>query len=140
MGKGDIRTRRGKIWRGTYGVTRPRRWKTATPRPAAKARKVKTLKDLPKAVGVEQLKKVIVESVKPQVVETKAAVIEAQQSLVENVVAATTPVVEVPVHTETKEVGIIEKTPAKKASKPAAKKTPAAKKPAAKKAPVKKKK
>ncbi len=23
MGKGDIRTRRGKIWRGTYGKTRP---------------------------------------------------------------------------------------------------------------------
>jgi 30S ribosomal protein S31 len=24
MGKGDRRTRRGKIWRGTYGRTRPR--------------------------------------------------------------------------------------------------------------------
>ncbi len=25
MGKGDRRTRRGKIWRGTYGNTRPRK-------------------------------------------------------------------------------------------------------------------
>ena len=25
MGKGDRRTRRGKIWRGTYGKRRPRR-------------------------------------------------------------------------------------------------------------------
>ncbi len=25
MGKGDRRTRRGKIWRGTYGKTRPHR-------------------------------------------------------------------------------------------------------------------
>jgi ribosomal small subunit protein bTHX len=24
MGKGDVKTRRGKIWRGSYGVTRPR--------------------------------------------------------------------------------------------------------------------
>jgi 30S ribosomal protein S31 len=25
MGKGDLRTRRGKLFRGTYGKTRPRR-------------------------------------------------------------------------------------------------------------------
>jgi 30S ribosomal protein S31 len=25
MGKGDKRTRRGKIWRGTYGKTRPKK-------------------------------------------------------------------------------------------------------------------
>lgn len=29
MGKGDIRTRRGKIWRGTYGKTRPSKKKKA---------------------------------------------------------------------------------------------------------------
>ncbi|MGA2260671.1 MAG: 30S ribosomal protein THX [Acidobacteriota bacterium] len=29
MGKGDIRTRRGKINRGTYGKTRPRKKKEA---------------------------------------------------------------------------------------------------------------
>lgn len=50
MGKGDLRSRKGKIWRGTYGVTRPQRWKASAPRPAVKAAKVKTLKDLPKAV------------------------------------------------------------------------------------------
>ena len=27
MGKGDARTRRGKIWRGTHGKSRPRRRK-----------------------------------------------------------------------------------------------------------------
>ncbi len=25
MGKGDRKTRRGKIWRGTYGKTRPKK-------------------------------------------------------------------------------------------------------------------
>lgn len=28
MGKGDSRTRRGKIFKGTYGKTRPRKRKT----------------------------------------------------------------------------------------------------------------
>ncbi len=27
MGKGDRRTRRGKIWRGSYGKTRPKKKK-----------------------------------------------------------------------------------------------------------------
>lgn len=49
MGKGDIRTRRGKVWRGTYGVTRPRRYKV-TIKPKSSARKVKNLTDLPTAV------------------------------------------------------------------------------------------
>ncbi|MBW2409780.1 MAG: 30S ribosomal protein THX [Deltaproteobacteria bacterium] len=30
MGKGDKKTKRGKIWRGTYGVKRPRKKKTKT--------------------------------------------------------------------------------------------------------------
>lgn len=29
MGKGDIRSRRGKIYRGTFGKTRPRKKKQA---------------------------------------------------------------------------------------------------------------
>jgi 30S ribosomal protein S31 len=29
MGKGDIRTKRGKIWRGTNGKTRPKKKKPA---------------------------------------------------------------------------------------------------------------
>lgn len=49
MGKGDIRTRRGKIWRGTYGVTRPRRYKVVI-KPKSTARKVKGLSNLPTAV------------------------------------------------------------------------------------------
>ncbi len=28
MGKGDRKTRRGKIWRGSYGKTRPRKKKS----------------------------------------------------------------------------------------------------------------
>jgi 30S ribosomal protein S31 len=39
MGKGDIRTRRGKIFRGTYGKTRPKK-KRKKPAEAAKAGKV----------------------------------------------------------------------------------------------------
>jgi len=31
MGKGDRRTRRGKIWRGTYGNARPRKPKKKQP-------------------------------------------------------------------------------------------------------------
>lgn len=30
MGKGDLRTKRGKIYRGTFGKTRPRRKKKNT--------------------------------------------------------------------------------------------------------------
>ena len=79
MGKGDIRTKRGKIWRGTYGVTRPRKWKNA-PRPAPKSRKVKALKDIPKVVEQPIVKKpveekenkpVVAEVVAPPVVEKK---------------------------------------------------------------------
>lgn len=33
MGKGDQRSRRGKIWRGTFGKTRPRKVKKVTPEP-----------------------------------------------------------------------------------------------------------
>jgi 30S ribosomal protein S31 len=31
MGKGDQRSRRGKIWRGTFGKRRPKKSKTAAP-------------------------------------------------------------------------------------------------------------
>jgi len=31
MAKGDSRTRRGKIWKGSHGKTRPGREKPATP-------------------------------------------------------------------------------------------------------------
>jgi len=37
MGKGDKKTKRGKIWRGSYGKTRPKKKKRAAEpkRPAA---------------------------------------------------------------------------------------------------------
>ncbi|MCS6894952.1 MAG: 30S ribosomal protein THX [Bacteroidia bacterium] len=35
MGKGDRRTRRGKIWRGTYGKFRPHKPKNKKPIPGA---------------------------------------------------------------------------------------------------------
>lgn len=31
MGKGDKKTRRGKIWRGSYGKSRPKKRKRKTP-------------------------------------------------------------------------------------------------------------
>lgn len=34
MGKGDLRTRRGKLFRGSYGKTRPRRPKKKQPETA----------------------------------------------------------------------------------------------------------
>jgi 30S ribosomal protein S31 len=37
MGKGDRRTRRGKIWRGTYGNTRPKKKKKASQKTAKKS-------------------------------------------------------------------------------------------------------
>jgi ribosomal small subunit protein bTHX len=35
MGRGDIRTRRGKIFAGSYGNTRPQGKKKAAPKPGA---------------------------------------------------------------------------------------------------------
>jgi 30S ribosomal protein S31 len=115
MGKGDIRTRRGKVWRGTYGVTRPRRYKTVV-RPHATTRKVKTLKDLPKATA---------EPVKKPVAET-TPVIEKVQPVVSGVTAEVPQIVAEPAETASAETET-------KAKKPAAKKTPAAKKAPAKK-------
>jgi 30S ribosomal protein S31 len=34
MGKGDKRTRKGKIYKGSYGKTRPQRQKKKTKKPA----------------------------------------------------------------------------------------------------------
>jgi 30S ribosomal protein S31 len=36
MGKGDKRTRKGKIYRGSYGKTRPGKIKKKTSKPASK--------------------------------------------------------------------------------------------------------
>ncbi len=38
MGRGDIRTRRGKIFAGSYGNTRPQRKKKPAQKPATLAR------------------------------------------------------------------------------------------------------
>ncbi len=39
MGKGDVRTRRGKINRGTYGVSRPRKAKKGKARTSEQGRR-----------------------------------------------------------------------------------------------------
>ncbi|MBI4945356.1 MAG: 30S ribosomal protein THX [Bacteroidetes bacterium] len=160
MGKGDIRTRRGKVWRGTYGVTRPRRWKTTTPVRVAKPRKVKALKDLPKTVEVQPINKIVpkehiqvVEAVqhrhqepqvhvvetKPEPAEVKAPVVaEEHKPVVETPVAETHEVETAAVEThevETPAHHTEEKTAKKKAKAPVKK----ASKPAAKKAPAAKK-
>ncbi len=44
MGKGDMKTRRGKISRGTYGRLRPRKPDQAAVKPAAKSTKKGTKK------------------------------------------------------------------------------------------------
>lgn len=42
MGKGDIKTRKGKIFKGTFGVTRPHKVKIAQPeKPVAKKKTAK---------------------------------------------------------------------------------------------------
>jgi len=38
MGRGDVRTRRGKIFAGSYGNTRPQKKKKPTPKPGGSAR------------------------------------------------------------------------------------------------------
>ena len=119
MGKGDIRTRRGKVWRGTYGVTRPRRWKVAPRAAAVSTRKVKNLKDLPKEMVVEQpIKKIAEEETEPVMKAASSAEVE-------------TPVVE---------TSFADDVEAADKKESAAKKAPPVKKaPAAKKAPAKKK-
>lgn len=147
MGKGDIRSRRGKIWRGTTGVTRPRKRKRTALRPVAPVRKVKALKDLPKIAEDTIVKKTVVETVNPlreeslnQAAET--SVIETVQPVTE-VIAAEAPQIEADPVTETVVAETETKSKTKKApalKKPAAKKAPAVKKPAAKKTTAKKKK
>jgi ribosomal small subunit protein bTHX len=41
MGKGDITTKRGKIFRGSFGKTRPRKLPTASTAPVAAPKAVK---------------------------------------------------------------------------------------------------
>ena len=74
MGKGDIRTRRGKVWRGTTGVTRPRQ-KSKPIRTVVPSRKAKSLNDLPKVVEETVAKQEVVEVVSP-VTEVNHAVAE----------------------------------------------------------------
>lgn len=123
MGKGDIRSRRGKIWRGTTGVTRPRKKSTAL-RPSAPARKVKTLKELPKAVAETVVHKPIVAT---------TPVIEHVQPVVTGITADIPQIVSEPIAKIT-----TAKPKVKKVAK--AKKATATKKPAAKKSTAKKKK
>lgn len=131
MGKGDIRSRRGKIWRGTYGVSRPAKRKNSAPRPAP-ARKVKALKDLPKVM--EPIREEV--PVALEVAET-AAPVDVQHPSVEQ--AAEALVLQQETVESAQELPEA-KAPDKKGAKKASVKKAAAKKPAAKKAPAKKKK
>jgi len=45
MGKGDQRSRRGKIWRGTFGRRRPKKIKSVPAAPAAADEKRATKKE-----------------------------------------------------------------------------------------------
>jgi len=104
MGKGDKKTRRGKITMGTYGVRRPRKRKAVVP--VGKGRKKAT--------------------VKPKV-ETKPVVEEQPEIAVETVVET-----EAVVEPAKEEAVVEEKAVAKTKAKPAAKPKAAAKKATAK--------
>jgi 30S ribosomal protein S31 len=39
MGKGDRRSRKGKIWRGSFGKTRPKKKKSQKPEPVTARKK-----------------------------------------------------------------------------------------------------
>ncbi|HEY4799034.1 MAG TPA: 30S ribosomal protein THX [Bacteroidia bacterium] len=121
MGKGDIRSRRGKVWRGTTGVSRPRQ-KSKPIRTVVPSRNVKSLKDLPKVVAEPVVKHEVLEAVKTQEVEMAAPVAEVNHPVVENVAVESA-------HVEvTAEAKDEKKAVAKKPRKPAAKKAPAKKK------------
>ena len=62
MGKGDIRTKKGKIWRGTTGVSRPRKKKKIVKRSAQPVKKVKDIKALKTVVAEAKINKQVVES------------------------------------------------------------------------------
>jgi ribosomal small subunit protein bTHX len=124
MGKGDQKTRRGKLFSGSFGVLRPRKKErvfsviTTTKKAVDKPEKAKATPKPKTEPVVEEVKpeveevEAVVEEVKPEVEEVKAVVEEVKP--------------------EVEEV-----KPAAEAKKPAAKK-PAVKKPAVKKAPAKK--
>lgn len=90
MGKGDMRTRRGKVHRGTYGVTRPRRYKTVI-KPKTSARKVKTLKDLPKAAAEAVVEKMDASSAAPVAETTLSETGEAKKPAAKKAAAAKKP-------------------------------------------------
>ena len=74
MGKGDKKTRRGKIISGTYGVLRPRKKKSAFTAPV-KTSKLKEPKQVEEKAKVEKVEKPQpVEEVVKEVVEKKEVV------------------------------------------------------------------
>ena len=123
MGKGDIRSRKGKIWRGTYGKTRPQN-KKRKPRTAIVSKKVKSLKDI-KSVVAETPE--VIKAAEPVV--TAPVVEQVQQPVVE----AAVPVTEPNVNAEA------EAAPAEETKKAGVRKSGVKKAPAAKKAAPKKK-
>lgn len=152
MGKGDKKTRRGKIFMGSYGIRRPRK-PSGSPFIPKSAKPVAMVTEQVVAKPVAQPKP---RAEKPQVVEiaTPTPVIEIQ-TLPKNQPAVETQTQAVEIKSVPTKKPVEKKAPAKKEEKPVAKekkapakavakkttpKTAAAKKPAAKKAAPKKKK
>lgn len=68
MGKGDKRSRKGKVWRGSYGNTRPKKKGTKPafiPKPKAKKPSAKIEAMLEEAPAIEGME-VTTEAVKPK--------------------------------------------------------------------------
>jgi len=131
MGKGDKKSRRGKIFMGSYGVRRPRK-PSGNPFVPKAAKKTtvfaeQIVKPAPQP-KVEQ-PKAIVE--KPQVIETiTAPVIEAAPIVVKETPSVATPAVSETIKKPAEKKAVVKKAAApKKEAKPAKeKKAPAAKK------------
>ena len=141
MGKGDIRTRKGKIWRGTCGVTRSRKHKNRKPRPFIAIRKIKDLKSLETVMAETTSQndiKNVTETVYAEVETTKKEVVETQQQAVtqKEPVAEVTPATTTEIIAEslpskkskTKTPRAEKKTKTPKPPKESKEKTPAAKK------------
>ena len=73
MGKGDIKTRRGKLFRGSYGISRPRKRKVrGVPGPEMAQLKDTAKKEIKPKATTEQIKEV---EVKEEIVQ-EATVVE----------------------------------------------------------------
>jgi len=146
MGKGDKKTRRGKIFMGSYGISRPRK-PSGSPFISKSARRIVPIA-IPEPVKTEIKPKLEVKIEQPKIVEAVSAPVIETPTAIEIPQPAELKKA-APIEKVEKEVKVVPKKESKPASKKPAvektekakeKKVPAAKKPAVKKATDKKEK